>query len=301
MSMKGNLSKAPEHYGEVPTKLSELENDAGYAKLNSEGDFTVPGKLHAKEIDAHEDAAHLCGDWQVDEPANEKSIANRKFVEEIIKRIATPEDDPNSKCIGGLTIESILLDEESDYYSTSMAAKGMLLISGSSGVMLQGNESVFIIAPVDMSITAGSMVIDAQSLLIGKNGASEPINLELVYGSSITGLVDPTDDSGAVNKGYVDTILRSLKPARIANVTLNASDWEQGSEDSLFSQKVDIEGITEYSQVDLTPSVEQLAIFYNKDLAFVTENDNGVVTVYAIGQKPLNDYTIQATITEVTA
>ena len=45
--------------------------------------------------------------------------------------------------------------------------------------------------------------------------------------------------------------------------------------------------------------MEQLAIFYNKDLTFVTENEDGVVTVYAIGQKPTNDYTIQATITEV--
>ena len=51
--------------------------------------------------------------------------------------------------------------------------------------------------------------------------------------------------------------------------------------------------------MDLTPDVEQLAVFYEKDLCFVTENEGGVVTVYAIGQKPANDYTIQVTITEV--
>ena len=62
---------------------------------------------------------------------------------------------------------------------------------------------------------------------------------------------------------------------------------------------VKIDGVTAYSQVDLTPSVEQLSLFYDKDLAFVTENDGGVVTVYAIGDKPQNDYTIQVTITEV--
>jgi hypothetical protein len=49
----------------------------------------------------------------------------------------------------------------------------------------------------------------------------------------------------------------------------------------------------------LTPSAEQLAIFHEKDLAFVTENVDGVVTIYAIGDKPLNDYVIQATLTEV--
>lgn len=85
--------------------------------------------------------------------------------------------------------------------------------------------------------------------------------------------------------------------ARIGWVELPASAWE--SDGSLHSQVVEIDGVTENSQVDLTPSVEQLAVFYEKDLTFVTENDNGVVTVYAIGQKPTNDYTIQVTMTEV--
>lgn len=87
--------------------------------------------------------------------------------------------------------------------------------------------------------------------------------------------------------------------ARIGYVDLIAEAWE--GEGNLFSQIVEIEGVTEDTQVDLTPSVEQLAVFYEKDLAFVTENEEGVVTVYAIGQKPMNDYTIQVTMTEVAA
>ena len=84
---------------------------------------------------------------------------------------------------------------------------------------------------------------------------------------------------------------------RIVEVNLPASAWS--GEDNLHSQVVTIDGVTEYSKVDLLPSVEQLAIFHNKDVAFVTENENGVVTVYAIGDKPLLDYTMQAQITEV--
>ena len=84
---------------------------------------------------------------------------------------------------------------------------------------------------------------------------------------------------------------------RIADVTLLASAWE-GS-DRLWHQVVTIEGTTEYSQVDLTPSAEQLTIFHEKDIAFTTENEDGTVTVFAIGDKPSNDYVIQATITEV--
>lgn len=85
--------------------------------------------------------------------------------------------------------------------------------------------------------------------------------------------------------------------ARIGEVTLTASAWTGSG--NLFSQVVNINSVTANSQVDLTPSVEQLAVFYEKDLAFVTENENGVVTVYAIGQRPQNNYTIQVTITEV--
>ena len=85
--------------------------------------------------------------------------------------------------------------------------------------------------------------------------------------------------------------------ARIGEVNLPASAWV--GERSPYSQVVEIEGVTENSQVDLTPSIEQLVIFYEKDLGFVTENEDGIVTVYALGQKPENDYSIQVTITEV--
>ena len=109
----------------------------------------------------------------------------------------------------------------------------------------------------------------------------------------------------AVENGFKGTEvewLESLKSTavnlpKIGEVTLLADDWV--GEGSLYHQVVNIEGVTENSQVDLTPDVQQLAIFYEKDLSFVTENEDGVVTVYAIGQKPANDYTIQVTITEV--
>ena len=53
------------------------------------------------------------------------------------------------------------------------------------------------------------------------------------------------------------------------------------------------------SKVDLQITSEQMAIFYEKDLAFVAENENGIVTIYCIGSIPQNNYTIQVTVTEV--
>lgn len=103
----------------------------------------------------------------------------------------------------------------------------------------------------------------------------------------------------AVEEYLAKNPIESGPTAFVAEVELLAGKWV--GKESPYSQVVIIEGVTENSQVDLTPSIEQLVIFYQKDLAFVTENYGGVVTVYAIGEKPLNDYTMQVTVTEVEA
>ena len=84
---------------------------------------------------------------------------------------------------------------------------------------------------------------------------------------------------------------------KLVDVTLYANAWV--GEKSPYTQVVTVEGVTNYSKVDLQPSPEQLAIFHNKDIAFSTENEDGVVTVFSVGDKPSADYVIQATITEV--
>jgi hypothetical protein len=104
-------------------------------------------------------------------------------------------------------------------------------------------------------------------------------------------------DKEELVEALLNAMQGTVATAKIGEVTLLASAWTGSG--NLHSQVVTIDGVTENSQVDLTPSVEQLVVFYEKDLTFVTENEDGVVTVYAIGQKPTNDYTIQVTITEV--
>ena len=103
--------------------------------------------------------------------------------------------------------------------------------------------------------------------------------------------------NGSLRRVLKKDFLKSVSASKIGEVTLPAASWV--GEGYLFSQVVNIAGVTANSQVDLTPSIAQLAVFYEKDITFVTENDGGKVTVYVIGQKPQNDYTIQVTITEV--
>ena len=118
--------------------------------------------------------------------------------------------------------------------------------------------------------------------------------------ASLKGVVETAPIYAALEtlQSELDELTAQVTPAaRMANVSLLASKWVGSG--TLYSQVVTIDGITENSQVNLTPNVEQLSIFYDKDLTFVTENDGGVVTVYVIGQKPQNDYTIPANIVEV--
>ena len=88
-----------------------------------------------------------------------------------------------------------------------------------------------------------------------------------------------------------------VSPTPVASVKVLASAWVGNS--SPYSQVVALEGVTPDTKVDIQLSDEQLAVFHNKDLAFTTSNKNGVVTVYAIGQKPVHDYTFQVTLAEV--
>ena len=95
----------------------------------------------------------------------------------------------------------------------------------------------------------------------------------------------------------IEVLNASIQKPKISYVTLLSPAWI--GEGNLYQQVVTVEAVTKNSQVDLTPDVQQLAVFYEKDLTFLTRNKGGVVTVYAVGQKPLNDYAVQVTLTEV--
>ena len=92
-------------------------------------------------------------------------------------------------------------------------------------------------------------------------------------------------------------LLQAKSLVKTITINLPASKWV--GESNNYSQVVSIADITEYSKVDLQPTAEQLVIFHEKDIAFVAENEDGIVTIYCIGQKPTLDYDIQATVTEI--
>ena len=92
-----------------------------------------------------------------------------------------------------------------------------------------------------------------------------------------------------------------------ATIVLLPDAWQSVLDDdgnpieSRYYQPVTVNNaiITPNSKIDLQPNPEQLAIFHEKDLAFTAINKGGNVRVCVIGQKPTQEYMIQATVTEV--
>lgn len=87
--------------------------------------------------------------------------------------------------------------------------------------------------------------------------------------------------------------------ARLVSFTAPAANWKGG--ESPWSQVVGVPGVSAASKVDIQLTAAQLQAFHAMDVAFTTENEGGTVTLYAIGDKPLEDLTFQATLTEVVA
>lgn len=80
-------------------------------------------------------------------------------------------------------------------------------------------------------------------------------------------------------------------------VTLKAGNWLGTS--SPYSQVVTLANVTSKTKVDLQPTFNQLETLYFQSVGFYTVNEDGVVTVYAVGNKPTEDMVIQVTMTEV--
>ncbi len=84
-----------------------------------------------------------------------------------------------------------------------------------------------------------------------------------------------------------------------ATVTLLASAWE--GVEVPYSQVVIIDGVTANTRVDPTPTATQIVEMQDEDIAFVFENEDGIVTAYSVNGKPEIDYEIKVALTEVTS
>lgn len=90
----------------------------------------------------------------------------------------------------------------------------------------------------------------------------------------------------------------AVNTKKIRYVDVIASNWIPDG--NRYYQIVEIEGVTEFSKINIQFSEEQREIFANKDFTIAAENHSGTVWIVVTGKDiPTNDYTFQCTIEEV--
>lgn len=84
---------------------------------------------------------------------------------------------------------------------------------------------------------------------------------------------------------------------KLTTINAPANAWKGG--ESPYSQTVAVDGVTVSSKIDVQLSADQVKLYANQIIAIQAVNSNGIVTLYAYGNKPESDIAIQATISEV--
>lgn len=142
-----------------------------------------------------------------------------------------------------------------------------------------------------------SAVNDVNTLhsLVGDTSVSEQIAAANIVH---VGPTEPTDSNIKVwiNTAKDGTGIVPVLP-RIATITLQHVNWT-GSGES-YSQVVNINTVTTATKIDLQPTAQQIVSLQNAEISLMVENNGGVVTCYAIGNKPTVDYTMQVLLQEV--
>ena len=106
---------------------------------------------------------------------------------------------------------------------------------------------------------------------------------------------NPDDALNSINE--LVAWVREYGAPKMTTITLLSDSWVGNT--SPYSQAVTVNGVTENSKIDLQPTAELITVLQDAEISLTAENNEGSVTIWAIGDKPTEDYTIQALITEV--
>lgn len=107
------------------------------------------------------------------------------------------------------------------------------------------------------------------------------------------------DKLTTLSDSVADLIALLNNAHKLTSVTMLSSGWQEG-DSGLYSQVVACNGVSANSKLDLQPTPVQIVELQDTEISLMATNTDGVVTIYAIGNKPIVDYTMDILITEVT-
>lgn len=100
----------------------------------------------------------------------------------------------------------------------------------------------------------------------------------------------------AVSTHNQDENAHTFLQRKITTVSLPVENWTGGTP---WQQNVVISGTTGNSQININADTTLLSAVYNDAFSLVFGNNGGVITAYAIGNKPTSELTVQVTVQEV--
>ena len=98
---------------------------------------------------------------------------------------------------------------------------------------------------------------------------------------------------------YTPAMVGAAPAIKTAIVTLPVASWTGSA--SPYSQTVEISNVTANSRIDINPDTAVMNGAMEGGYGLVFGNNAGVITAYAVGDKPTAGITVQVSITEVTA
>lgn len=109
--------------------------------------------------------------------------------------------------------------------------------------------------------------------------------------------IKKTDGTWQEVWGALSTGTGSASAPKLTSITMLAANW--GGDSNPYSQVVTCNGVDVNSKLDLQPTPNMMVALQDAEISLMLTNDQGVVTAWAIGNKPTEDYTIDVLITEV--
>lgn len=189
--------------------------------------------------------------------------------------------------------------------STAATTSAAGLMSGADKTKLDGIATGANKTTVDSALSSSSTnpvqnkVVNAAisnlNSLVGDTSVSEQIEAaQIVY----VGPTQPTDPNIKVwiNTAEEGTGIVPVLP-RITTISLPKASWTGSSEP--YKQVVNVNTVTSATKIDMQPTAQQIVSLQNAEISLMVENNGGVVTCYAIGNKPTVDYTMQVLLQEV--
>lgn len=109
--------------------------------------------------------------------------------------------------------------------------------------------------------------------------------------------IKKTDGTWQEVWGCISTGTGGADAPKLTSITMPAASWSGAS--NPYSQVVVCNGVNVNSKLDLQPTPAQIVELQDAEISLMATNNQGVVTVWAIGDKPTFDMTMQVLITEV--